>query len=188
MLRSVPMCSRSQVLKSPGKIIFQSDQWLGYLCFQNWMWRKIVPKRNSSFSTVFLVPGHKHLGITVLSHHQFLAEELPMSREHLGYIHKLCFWQETQAGSLWKPEWPTKVWISHLYFRGCFPEDVCCEFPWVQWDQPSLPSSCAPAASSLVRRYKNRKDCCSCCNLGEQCDPSLGPEIKVKVGYFSSFG
>lgn len=50
------------------------------------------------------------------------------------------------------------------------------------------PLASATAAEPPPWQYKNRKESCCQRNSGEQWDPSLGPELKVKVGHFSSFG
>lgn len=86
-----------------------------------------IPKRNSPFSMAFLVLGHKHLGIVVLSHHQSLAEELPWAGSILETSMNSAGKREgAQAGSLQKPVWPTKVSLLHLYFTGVIitPQDA----------------------------------------------------------------
>lgn len=112
-----------------------------------------ILKRNSSSSVAFLVPGHKHLGIMVLSHHQFLAEELPMSRDHLGYIRELCFWQgrgnprQAHDGSLCDPQM--------CRYYTCISEDAFLRMCVMRSPGSSqlspLPSFRAPTASLLVR-------------------------------------
>lgn len=107
LLRSVPVCSRSQVLKSPGRMISQRDRWFGCPCFQKWMcctWKELILQHSIPH------PWPQALG--------------------------LWYWpRQGHCGSLGGPQrCGYHTWNS----EEAFLRNVC-EFPWVQWDQPSPP-------------------------------------------------